>query len=255
MTGNHGKRMVREDLIKKLEEKVVVAAKVANIKTLTNEQIDSLNCGDIVVKSENGSEHAYIVAYKKSDEMSLVYCDHENIEEVYYEKSGSNWAWVVTDNFNLKNYTAGDNIQIVDGVISATDTTYTAGDNISIENGVISASGGTPSLYRHTLVWSNASSKYSFTFEILSTSSTAFTKTSFQEFASTKYSNKYCLASGSYIDGDGNAHSIEYVRILGNKIELDYTSLIDGQISSLDANYGLTALTLNDIVSPDVFTL
>ena len=34
--------------------------------------------------------------------------------------------------------TAGDNIQIVDGVISATDTTYTAGTGISIVNGVIS---------------------------------------------------------------------------------------------------------------------
>lgn len=151
MTGNHGKRMVREDLIKKLEEKVVVAAKVANIKTLTNEQIDSLNCGDIVVKSENGSDHAYIVAYKKSDEMSLVYCDHENIEEVYYEKSGSNWAWVVTDNFSLKNYTAGDNITITDGVISATDTTYTAGDNITINNGVISATSSDTRHYMHDI--------------------------------------------------------------------------------------------------------
>lgn len=34
--------------------------------------------------------------------------------------------------------TAGENIQIEDGVISATDTTYTAGTGISIENGVIS---------------------------------------------------------------------------------------------------------------------
>lgn len=34
--------------------------------------------------------------------------------------------------------TAGANIQIEDGVISATDTTYTAGTGISIENGVIS---------------------------------------------------------------------------------------------------------------------
>ena len=39
-------------------------------------------------------------------------------------------------------YTAGDNITIEDGVISATDTTYTAGDGISTENGVISATGG-----------------------------------------------------------------------------------------------------------------
>ena len=34
--------------------------------------------------------------------------------------------------------TAGDNIQIENNVISATDTTYTAGTGISIENGVIS---------------------------------------------------------------------------------------------------------------------
>lgn len=36
-------------------------------------------------------------------------------------------------------YTAGDNVTISDGVISATDTTYTAGDNVSITDGVISA--------------------------------------------------------------------------------------------------------------------
>lgn len=36
-------------------------------------------------------------------------------------------------------YTAGENVSISEGVISATDTTYTAGDNITIEDGVISA--------------------------------------------------------------------------------------------------------------------
>lgn len=39
-------------------------------------------------------------------------------------------------------YSAGDNITIENGVISATDTTYTAGDNITIEGGVISAESG-----------------------------------------------------------------------------------------------------------------
>ena len=36
-------------------------------------------------------------------------------------------------------YSAGENVQINNGVISATDTKYTAGDNISINGGVISA--------------------------------------------------------------------------------------------------------------------
>ena len=71
---------------------------VEDIKTLTNAQIESLQCGDIVIKSEsNGEKHAYLVAYRKSNEMSLVYCDAHNVEEVYYEKSGNNWAWVVTE--------------------------------------------------------------------------------------------------------------------------------------------------------------
>lgn len=51
---------------------------------------------------------------------------------------------VVGGKYSLSNvetvaYTAGDNIQISNNVISATDTTYTAGENISITNNVISA--------------------------------------------------------------------------------------------------------------------
>lgn len=39
-------------------------------------------------------------------------------------------------------YTAGENVTITDGVISAQDTTYTAGENITIEDNVISSTGG-----------------------------------------------------------------------------------------------------------------
>ena len=52
---------------------------------------------------------------------------------------------VVEGKYSLSNvetvaYTAGDNVQISDSnVISATDTTYTAGENINITNNVISA--------------------------------------------------------------------------------------------------------------------
>lgn len=43
--------------------------------------------------------------------------------------------------------TAGNNIQINNGTISATDTTYTAGTGISIQNNVISATGGGGTTY------------------------------------------------------------------------------------------------------------
>ena len=65
------------------------------------------------------------------------------------ETNGTVWGQIegdITDQTDLKNaladkqdvLTAGENIQIENNVISATDTTYTAGEGISIENGVIS---------------------------------------------------------------------------------------------------------------------
>ena len=69
---------------------------VEDVEALTSEMCESLQCGDIVVKSGN-SKHAYIVSYKKATEMSLTYCDHENVEEVYYEKTDNTWAKVSKD--------------------------------------------------------------------------------------------------------------------------------------------------------------
>ena len=70
---------------------------VSDITSLTAIQLDALKCGDVIVKGSNGHEHAYVVAYKDEDkgELSLVYTDHENIEEVYYEKTEGEWAFVV----------------------------------------------------------------------------------------------------------------------------------------------------------------
>lgn len=57
-------------------------------------------------------------------------------------------TYTAGDNISITNgeisatYTAGSNVSINNGEISATDTTYTAGEGITIEGGVISASGG-----------------------------------------------------------------------------------------------------------------
>lgn len=49
-------------------------------------------------------------------------------------------VWTFPSRVTPTTYTAGSNVQISNGVISATDTTYTAGDNITITNGVIGVS-------------------------------------------------------------------------------------------------------------------
>lgn len=74
-------------------ENMPMTYEVDNIEAIDQNICETLQCGDIVIKvGENGHKHAYKVAYKSDDEMSLVYTDHENVEEIYYEKGNDGWA-------------------------------------------------------------------------------------------------------------------------------------------------------------------
>lgn len=77
---------------------------VTNIKTLTGDFIDTLKAGSVINKEDGNKKHSYTVAYKKDTEMSLVYVDHETIEEVYYEKVGGEWQYIQTDTFKPEDY-------------------------------------------------------------------------------------------------------------------------------------------------------
>lgn len=107
---------------------------VEDIEELTGAQLDALKCGDIVVEGSNGHYHAYLVAYKHEEdgELSLVYTDHETIEEVYYEKTEGEWAHVVTDIVVPGASSSGNEEAVAD---SGSDTTVVpdndapAGDN------------------------------------------------------------------------------------------------------------------------------
>lgn len=80
-------------------QKMVIALEVSSVTALTSAQIDSLKAGYVVNKVTGNKKHSYVVKYKKEDpgEISLVYCDHENVEEVYYEKRNGSWTYVQTD--------------------------------------------------------------------------------------------------------------------------------------------------------------
>lgn len=77
---------------------------ITNITALTNAQIKDLKAGDIVIKTTGNEKHTYVVAYKKNDEMSLVYVDCWTVEEVYYEKHGNDWTYIQTDTFKPEDY-------------------------------------------------------------------------------------------------------------------------------------------------------
>ena len=76
---------------------------VNDITSLTTSQLDSLKVGDLVVKITGNEKHGYHVSYKDSTkgELSLVYADHSNVEEVYFEKVEGVWTYIITENTHI----------------------------------------------------------------------------------------------------------------------------------------------------------
>ena len=108
---------------------------VDDIKHLTPEECDNLDCGQIVLKKTGNEFHTYVVSYKDEvkGEMSLTYVDHSCSEEAYYDKTEGDWSWIVTDitrfdEAGMENpmTTAGD---IIIGGTDGAPTRLAAGSN------------------------------------------------------------------------------------------------------------------------------
>ena len=125
---------------------------VNDIKAISGDILSKLKAGDIVLKNTNGQLHAYNVSFKKDGEgICLTYTDASVVETQSYDYTNGAWVYNSEDKTNIINYSAGDNVSINNGVISATDTKYSAGAGIDIsDENVISASAG--DLYESVLI-------------------------------------------------------------------------------------------------------
>lgn len=97
---SHGKRMVREDLIKKLlnGDYSVKLKDITNIQSLTDEQINELKAGDVIVKKTGDQTHAYLVTYKEENQgICFSYFDATVIETVSYDYTDGHWVYNSTD--------------------------------------------------------------------------------------------------------------------------------------------------------------
>jgi len=75
---------------------------VSDMTALTNEQCNSLHCGDIVLKEDSTGQHAYIVSYKKEDTgMCITYTDASCVETVSYDLIEGTWTYNSTDKADL----------------------------------------------------------------------------------------------------------------------------------------------------------
>ena len=76
-----------------LVENGTIKANVSNIKSLSNDVINNLRCGDIVLKEDSTGKHAYLVSFKSDTGLCLTYCDAYCVETQSYDKSGNNWVY------------------------------------------------------------------------------------------------------------------------------------------------------------------
>lgn len=76
-----------------LVENGTIKANASNIKTLSNDVINNLRCGDVVLKEDASGKHAYLVSFKSDTGLCLTYCDAYCVETQSYDKSGNNWVY------------------------------------------------------------------------------------------------------------------------------------------------------------------
>ena len=83
----------QQDAILARLSQALVALEVSNVKSLTSEQCEKLQCGDVVVKKDSSGEHSYVVTFKSDTGMCLTYMDASVIETQSYDKGESGWVY------------------------------------------------------------------------------------------------------------------------------------------------------------------
>lgn len=78
----------------------LVGVEVEDITAIPADMLDSLECGDVVVKKTGNQRHAYWVSYKgdgAGEGMCLTYTDASVVETVSYDRTDEGWAYNSTD--------------------------------------------------------------------------------------------------------------------------------------------------------------
>ena len=111
---------------------------VSNITALTDEQIDGLKAGDVVVKKTGDMRHSYRVSYKENNTgICLTYVDASVSETVSYDYTGGHWVYNSTDVTELG---ADGTVEVVEltglsGTLSDSDYTKITNANTVIKLG------------------------------------------------------------------------------------------------------------------------
>ena len=105
--------------------------------------------GTITVTATNtNTGNAATYSFEAGDNVTVTSEEKDGVTHVTISATDKDTTYTAGENVTIENgkisakdttYTAGENVTIENGKISAKDTTYTAGENVTIENGKISA--------------------------------------------------------------------------------------------------------------------
>ena len=92
------RRMITDQDIAELEQRCVKMIHTNNIQTMTDEQLNALRAGDVVIKHTGEMEHAYTVTYKQEKHgICVSYYDAKYLETVSYDYVEGHWQYNSTD--------------------------------------------------------------------------------------------------------------------------------------------------------------
>ena len=84
-----------------LVDNATIKLNVSNIKSLTNDDIESLKCGDVVLKEDESGKHAYLVTFRNDTGICLTYVDASVVETQSYDKIDGVWTYNSEDKSKL----------------------------------------------------------------------------------------------------------------------------------------------------------
>lgn len=141
-------------LVEKVDESLVEIIETANIEQLTDAQLNSLHCGDIVRKKTGNMFHCYIVTYKEENHgICLSYFAAGYTETISYDFTDGHWIFNSKDIIEIP---SEQNIKDLakEEIESAENGTVDKVLGLDAQGNLVKgqASGGSGTqLYKHTL--------------------------------------------------------------------------------------------------------
>ncbi|WP_288302162.1 YadA-like family protein [uncultured Veillonella sp.] len=214
--------------------------------------------GTITVTATNtNTGNATTYSFEAGDNVTVTSEEKDGVTHVTISATDKDTTYTAGENVTIENgkisakdttYTAGENVTIdKDGKISAKDTTYTAGENVTIENGKISAKDTTYTAGENVTIENGKISAKDTTYTAgenvtidkngkISAKDTTYTAGENVTIENGKISAKdttYTAGENVTIDKDGKISAKDTTYTAGENVTIDK----DGKISAKDTTY------------------